>query len=558
MVLERLRQDAAAVVLVLFVVMDEWSDWYTREDPTRWVLPEILTARAEQFPDRDYFRFGNGPWLSYGAVNRRSNAVANALLELGLSPGESVSTMLPNCEDHLPIWFGILKAGGVQCPVNTAYKGDFLSWVLNLPRSRFLVISAEFLDRLSAVADQLPLLEEIIVWSPEISAVPVPPGLRSRSFGEFVAGAPESEPGVPVSWTDDARIMFTSGTTGRSKGVVKQHASDYFSGRTYNEVCGVTATDTLFSCLPLFHSNAQVLGAYPAMIAGARVAFVDRYSSTNFWQQVVDAEATVLNTVSAMNYFIWNTPTSPLDRAHRVSRIMAMPAPKDIYAGFEERFGIRFHEGYGLTETGMVTYVPPGESRPGSCGRSTPGFRVSVVDPSSDVPLPPNTPGEIVVDMALPNIVMRAYAGMPEKTAEDFRNLKLHTGDLGRMDQDGYLYFMDRVKDYIRRRGENVSSMEVERIVCQHEGVLEAAAVGVKATDGTGAEDEILICVIPRAEPPDPTELMAFLGERMPYFMVPRYVRFVDDLPKTPTARVQKVKLRDEGITMDTWDRERQ
>ena len=510
--------------------MDEWSDWYTREDPRRWVLPEILTARAEQFPARDYFRFGSGPWLSYGVVNRRSNAVANALLGLGVAPGESVSTMLPNCEDHLPIWFGILKAGAVQCPVNTAYKGDFLSWVLNLPRSRFLVISAEFLDRLAAVADQLPLLEDIIVWSPEISSAPVPPGLRARSFGEFVAGAPDSEPGVPVSWTDDARIMFTSGTTGRSKGVVKQHASDYFSGRTYNEVCGVTAADTLFSCLPLFHSNAQVLGAYPAMIAGARVAFVDRYSSTNFWQQVVDAEATVLNTVSAMNYFIWNTTPSPLDRAHKVSRIMAMPAPKDIYAGFEERFGIRFHEGYGLTETGMVTYVPPGESRPGSCGKSTPGFRVSVVDPSSDVPLPPNTPGEIVVDMALPNIVMRAYAGMPEKTAEDFRNLKLHTGDLGRMDEDGYLYFMDRVKDYIRRRGENVSSMEVERIVCQHAGVLEAAAVGVKATDGTGAEDEILICVIPRAEPPDPTELMAFLGERMPYFMVPRYVRFVDEI----------------------------
>ena len=555
-VLEPLRQDATTAGLVLFAAMDEWSDWYTHEDPTGWVLPQILTARATAHPERDYFRFADRPWLSYGEVNRRSNAIANALLEAGLAHGESVSTMLPNCEDHLPIWFGILKAGGVQSPVNTAYKGDFLSWVLNLPRSRFLIISTEFLDRLGVVADQLPYLEDIIVCSSDSSTASVRSGLRIRSFEDFVASSAEDEPGVSVAWTDDARIMFTSGTTGRSKGVIKQHASDYFSGRTYNEVCGVTAEDTLFSCLPLFHSNAQVLGAYPAMIAGARIAFVERYSSTNFWQQVVDAEATVLNTVSAMNYFIWNTPQSPLDRAHKVRRIMAMPAPKDIYADFEERFGIRFHEGYGLTETGMISYVPPGESRPGSCGKSTPGFRVSVVDPASDRPLPPNTPGEIVVDMALPNIVMRAYAGMPEKTAEDFRNLKLHTGDLGRMDDDGYLYFLDRVKDYIRRRGENVSSMEVERIVASHEGVLESAAIGVKSREGAGAEDEILICVVPQGDAPDPAALCAFLDERMPYFMVPRYVRFVDDLPKTPTARVQKVLLREEGITPDTWDRE--
>jgi carnitine-CoA ligase len=163
-------------------------------------------------------------------------------------------------------------------------------------------------------------------------------------------------------------VMFTSGTTGRSKGAVKQHASDYFSGRTYNEVCGVTADDTLFSCLPLFHSNAQVLAAYPAMIAGARVAFVERYSSARFWSQVVDAGATILNTVSAINYFIWNTPPGALDRAHTVSRIMAMPAPKDLYERFEERFGIRFIEGYGLTETGMVTYHPPGGGNsPGRC-----------------------------------------------------------------------------------------------------------------------------------------------------------------------------------------------
>ena len=477
--------------------MHEWSDWYRREDPTEWVLPAILRRRAEEHPDRDYLRVGDGAWLSYGEVNARANRVANALIARGLGPGEAVSTMLPNCEENLAVWFGIQKAGGVQCPINLAYRGDFLSWVLNLPRSRFLVIGDAHLDRLARIAGDLSHLEHVVVIPTGEREGP-DPGFRWETFAAF-ADAPDAEPGVEVSWTDDARVMFTSGTTGRSKGAIKQHASDYFSGRTYNEVCGVTEEDTFFSCLPLFHSNAQVLAAYPAMIAGARIAFAERYSSSRFWGQVVDAGATILNTVSAINYFIWNTPPGDLDRAHRVSRIMAMPAPKDIYDDFEERFGIRFIEGYGLTETGMVTYHPPGAPpRPGSCGVATPGFEVTVVEPGTDLPVPPLTPGEIVVDMRMPNIVMRTYAGMPEKTAEDFRNLKLHTGDLGMMDEDGYLYFLDRVKDYIRRRGENVSSMEVEAVVTGHADVLEAAAVGVKAGEGASAEDEILICLVMR------------------------------------------------------------
>ena len=249
---------------------------------------------------------------------------------------------------------------------------------------------------------------------------------------------------------------------------------------------------------------------------------------------MIDAEATVFNTVSAINYFIWNSPESDLDRAHAVTRIMAMPAPKDIYYEFQERFGIRFHEGYGLTETGMVTYVPPDiGGKPGSCGRSTPGFEVSVVDPESDMPQPPDTPGEIVVDMKIPNIMMRAYTGMPQKTADDFRNLKVHTGDLGKMDDEGYLYFMDRVKDYIRRRGENVSSMEVERIVASFDGIDEAAAIGVAAGEGAGSEQEILVCVVAEdGATPDCHALLSYCGERMPYFAVPRYVRVMDALPQ--------------------------
>jgi crotonobetaine/carnitine-CoA ligase len=542
----------------------DWSDWYAREDPTAWVLPEILRRRAEEHPDRPYLRFADGPWLGYGEVNARANRVANGLIARGVAPGESVSVLLPNCAELVPTWFGILKAGAVMSPINTAYKGDFLSWTINLVEARKLVISDLYLDRLDLIAGELPLLEHVVVMSTGAQEGP-DPSLPWETL-EALMDAPPSEPdGIAYSWTDDARIMFTSGTTGRSKGVIKQHAADYFSARSWIEVLsrlrGVAPGDlrdeTYFSCLPLFHSNAQVLCAYPALLAGARVAYVERFSGTRFWRQAIDAGATTFNGIGAMLYFLWNQDPSPLDRAHSVHTVSAAPAPRDIYRGFEERFGVTLTEGYGLTETGVATVMDPtAPPRLGSCGKANPGYEVSIVEPGTDRPLPPDTPGEIVVDMKIPNIVMRAYYGMPEKTAEDFRNLKLHTGDLGRMDDDGYFYFMDRVKDYIRRRGENVSSMEVEKVVNGHPRVAESAAIGVKAGEGASSEDEILIVCVPDGPPPDPVELTHWLAERMPYFMVPRYIRVVAGLPKTPTERVRKGPLREEGVTPDTFDRE--
>src|SRR4029453_16374977 len=545
--------------------MADWSDWYAKEDPTKWVLAEILKKRATETPDREYLKFADNPWVSYGEVNARANRVANALIARGVQPGESVSVMLPNCEEFVPVWYGILKAGAVMSSINTAYKGDFLSWTINLVEARKLVIADAYLDRLDLIKDELPRLEHVIVLRQGRQEGPDPDARwRSEDLGALLE-ASDAEPGLEYSWTDDARIMFTSGTTGRSKGVIKQNAADYFSARGLLEVVSATAgksvesleEDTFFSCLPLFHSNAQVLSGYPALVAGGRVAYVERFSSSKFWQQVIDAEATIFNSIGAVSYFIWNIPPSELDRAHKVHTCFAAPAPRDIYNEFQERFGVKFIEGYGLTETGMATYMDPTKPGvPGSMGKANPGYEVSIGGRGPDRPLPPETPGEIVVDMKIPNIVMRAYYGMPEKTAEDFRNLKLHTGDLGRMDGEGYFYFVGRVKGYIRGRGENVSSMEVERQVSGHPGVKEAAAIGVKAGEGASSEDEIMIVCVAEGQAPDPAELPQWLAERMPYFMVPRYIRFVGALAKTPTERVQKVKLREEGITADTFDRE--
>jgi crotonobetaine/carnitine-CoA ligase len=542
-----------------------WSDWYEREDPSTWVLADILRRRAEAHPDRPYLRYGDGPWRSYADVYARANRIANGLLARGVGRGASVSVMLPNCEEFVPVWFGVLRAGAVMSPVNTAYKGDFLSWTITLVEARTLVIADAYLDRLELIRGELPLLERVIVVPTGAGPSGEVRGVASETLAELEAAGHDGEPGVAYAWTDDARIMFTSGTTGRSKGVVKQNAADYFTARTQIEVMSATsgrgvdelADEVYFSCLPLFHSNAQVLCAYPALLCGARAAYVERFSATRFWQQVIDAGATTFNAIGALLYFLWNQPPSGLDRAHRVHTVGAAPAPKDVFHEFEARFGLRLMEGYGLTETGAVTYMDP--TRPvrlGSCGTATPGYEVTIVEPGTDRPLPPDTPGEIVVDQRVPNIIMRAYYGMPEKTAEDFRNLKLHTGDLGRMDADGYVYFMDRVKDYIRRRGENVSSMEVERQVSGHPAIRETAAIGVKAGEGASSEDEIMVVCVPEGEPPELAGFVAWMAERMPYFMVPRYIRFVDALPKTPTERVRKTELREQGVTADTADRE--
>jgi len=222
-----------------------------------------------------------------------------------------------------------------------------------------------------------------------------------------------------------------------------------------------------------------------------------------------------------------------------------------------ERFNISFMEGYGLTEVGQCTFMRPGEAfRVGSCGKESSGYEIKIVNPETDEELPRNTPGELVLRPRIPNICLHYYYKMPEKTVSDFRNLWFHTGDLCRMDEDGYIFFMDRVKDYIRRRGENISSFEVENLVASHPDIEEAAAVAVKvAEQGRYSEDEVMVVVIMKKDKKlDPAELIKYLVPIMPKFMIPRFVKFRDTLPKTPTNRVQKNKLRDEGITKDTWD----
>ncbi len=537
-------------------------EWYLKEDMTGWVLPEILKKQAKELGKKPFLQFGYNRPVSFYQTNQLANRIANGLMELGVKKQEKVAVYMPNSDDYVITWFGILKMCAVMVPINTAYVMDFLQYIIESSDAKVLFIDENYLDRLRPIARKLPQLESVIVWKKDGTLKPKKSGFKFKnmvSYSDFISSQSAKEPRVEITFMDYARLMYTSGTTGRSKGVMRPSAADYSSARNYIEIMDIGPDDVCFTCLPLFHSNAMVMTVYPALIRGAKAVVEEKYSARNFWKWIVDHKVTKFNLVGTICYFIWNTPPVPEEKQHCVKLVLGSPAPHDIIEEFMERFNIRFMEGYGLTEIGQCTWMRPGEPfRVGSCGKEAPNYEIKVVDPETDLEVSRGDIGEIVVRPRISNIMLHYYHKMPEKTVQDFRNFWFHTGDAGRMDKDGYIYFVDRVKDYIRRRGENISSFEVEKIVNSYPDIEESAVIGVKAEEGRYAENEIMIVVIPKGNKTvDPVDLIKFLEPKMPAFMIPRYVRSVKDLPKTGTQRTQKNKIREQGITKDTWDRER-
>ena len=535
-------------------------DWNTKSDQRNWTLPKVLKDQADSIPDKDFLQFSYEKALTFSQVNKQANKIADSLKKLGINKTDKVSVYMPNSLEICLAWFGILKNGSVMVPINTAYVMDFLQYIIESSDSKIIIIAEEYLERLANIQDRIPKIEKVIVWTRDKKDGFESNGYNKTeavSWNKFLSDGSEVEPSVEVTHLDHARLMYTSGTTGKSKGVVRPCAADYSSAQNYSSIIDLTNDDTVFTCLPLFHSNAMVMGVYPAMISGCKVVVEEKYSASKFWKWMKDFEITKFNLVGVMSYFMWNAPVVPEEKEHKVKLVLGSPAPHDIIEEFMERFNILFTEGYGLTEVGQCTFTRPNEPfRVGSCGKESPGYEIKIVNPETDEELPRNTPGELVLRPRIPNICLHYYYKMPEKTVSDFRNLWFHTGDLCRMDEDGYIFFMDRVKDYIRRRGENISSFEVENLISTHSNIEESAAIAVKLDEqGRHSEDELMIVIVLKEGLTlMPEELIEYLKPIMPKFMIPRFVRFRDSLPKTPTNRVQKVKLREEGITKDTWD----
>jgi crotonobetaine/carnitine-CoA ligase len=363
----------------------------------------------------------------------------------------------------------------------------------------------------------------------------------------------EDDPRIEIDFRSPACVLFTSGTTGVSKGAIISHHHEISFGDAFRAIVGMEAQDVSYNYLPFFHIAGKFV-FLATLLAGGRMLLRERFSLSDFWPDVRRHGCTVAISVGGICNMLNGLPPDPEDARNTLRIMYAVPIPPEIKTAFERRFDLALVEGYGSTETNLICYTTPEGAPHGSCGKASPLYDVRVVD-EADRELPPDTPGEIVVRGRYPHLLMLGYYGMPEKTVEAFANQWFHMGDRGRIDAEGWVYFIDRVKDAIRRRGENVSSFEVEQIILRHPDIVEAAAVAAKSEVG---EEEIkLVAVLRQGGRVEPEALLRWCLSEMPYFMAPRFIEFVDSLPRTPTQKVRKVDLRADAINARTWDCER-
>jgi crotonobetaine/carnitine-CoA ligase len=516
------------------------------------VLGKLIEDRAKKNGDRTFLRFKDLRF-SYMDMDRFSNRCAHAFQGLGVTKGDKVSIMLPNCPEYIFIWFGLSKIGSVEVPVNNSYKGEFLRHIVDQSDSKIFVVAAEFLDRLKLIEGSLSKLEKVIVMGEvsreEMKAFRVP----VIAWDDFFAASEEPVDVEVFPW-DPLSIIYTSGTTGLSKGALGCHNFWIVCAEKMLEYRDSRREDVFLTFLPLYHFNAQVLTTLITLIVEAEMVLLDRFSASRFWDEIRHYGATQFNYLGAVMPILAKQPERPDDLDNPARIALGAGCPPAVMAEVEKRFGIKCLEGFGMTEIGIPVHVRVDDRREGSCGKPMDIYEMKLVN-DQDEEVPPGENGEIIFRPRVPFVMMSEYYNMPEKTLEVYRNLWFHTGDLARKDEDGYFYFVDRKKDALRRRGENISSFEVERAINSHPKVLESAAVAAKSEL---AEDEVKICVVLKpGETLTPEELIEWVNDRMPYFAVPRFVEFMEALPKTPTERVQKYLLKQAGITPNTWDREK-
>lgn len=509
-------------------------------------LTAVLAQHVARQPDKLAVRDPERA-LGYGALYEESLALAGGLEALGVRAGEPVLLMLDNHLDGVIAWWALALTGRVEVPVNTAYKGSILVHVINNSGARAMVLEPGYLPLLAEVADRVPGLERVIVrGEPGLARLPA----RIAVSGWHELRGPRAQPVQLQPW-DLMGIMYTSGTTGPSKGVRVTQAHAY--GYSCPVVLGrATPDDVSLVTLPLFHIGGQWAGVYNSIIAGGSSVVLPRFSATSYWDDVRRYGCTYTLMLGAMANFLFQQPPSKDDRSHPMKHVLMVPVMAQLEA-FQQRFGVEsVGTAYGLTEGSTVLIAPSGQARPGATGVPRTDFDVRLVD-EHDMEVPCGKAGELVIRTHEPWSVMDGYHAMPEATVNAWRNQWLHTGDAFRIDDDGQYVFIDRMKDAMRRRGENVSSFEVEKEIMEHPAVLEAAVVAVASA---ATEDDILACVVLRPGMSlAPEELLAFLDRRLPYFMVPRYVDLMDELPKTPTAKIRKQALRERGVTAACFDR---
>ena len=511
------------------------------------VLGPILAAQAKAEGDRPYMSCGGRTW-SFREIDRVTRSLGRGLRALNVAKQDTVAMLLPNCAEFVFTWYACCVVGAVMVPINPSYTGVMLKYVLTDCDTRGLVVHRSLFAAL-ATLDGVTLgrLHWVAVVG-GIDGLDLPPGPGRYLDYAALCVADGPDPEVACDFRDIHCVMYTSGTTGPSKGVMLPNGHFFASSMTFLRALALTGDDVLFTPLPLCHGLASRLGVLPALMTGTHIVIAERFSASQFWQQVCECQATVAHTIFTIPPILKAQPVSPFERAHRLRAMYN--ASYD--AQFEQRFNVRLVEAYGVTETGLTIYTDWPQYKPGSCGKAHPNWEIDLVD-EFDRSVPDGESGELVCRPRLPFIMMAGYLNKPQETLRTMRNLWYHSGDFARRDEDGYFFFVGRMKERIRRHGENISGFEIERIVCMHPDVAECAAV---AHPAQGGEDDVR-CVIVRRAGSTLTEpaLVDWLASRMPHFMMPRYVEFVTDMPRTGSRKVEKYKLSADGLGPSAWDR---
>lgn len=513
------------------------------------VLPQRIGIVACDDADRTFIEVVDGPSVSYGTFHTEALRWATALERLGVRPGDQVAWMLPNGIDAALAWLGTAWLTARSVPVNVAYRGRMLQYTIDHSQAAVVVLSERYLDRLAEIAAELPRVTTIVVPDADRPEQDLPFAVLGRDA--FLRGAtPEARP--EPGRHDIAGVFYTSGTTGASKGVLVPWAQ--LHGVAAAMMQGLDEHRGWYSPLPMFHISG-IAPMYLTALLGDRIVIREAFSITDFLDDVTKYDCSSTVAMGAMVQFLLNQPPSDKDRATPLKYVGMAPVPQNVDE-FRERFGVAVYTGWNMTEASVPIcsdgWTVDASTWP-SCGRVRPGMEVRLVD-EHDEEVGVGELGELMLRADEPWTLNVGYLHMPDKTAEAWRNGWFHSGDAFTRDADGNYFYVDRKKDAIRRRGENISSMEVETEVNAHPDVLESAAV---ATPAEFSEDEVKVFVVPKAGAElTPEALIDFLIPRMAHYMVPRYVEIVAELPKTPTMKVKKHELRDLPNNDRTWDRE--
>jgi carnitine-CoA ligase len=481
--------------------------------------------------------------FTYAEMDQRSDSLAAGLAQLDIGRGERVAMLSPNRTELLELFYGVAKTGAAQVPLNAYLKGEFLAHQLRQSQSSVLITDAAGRDALAPLRDQLPDLRAVVLLD-EAEGDEIPYSTLATSA--------DTPPRVQITPDDVMSILYTSGTTGLPKGCVARHGYYLRSGTLIGNALEVNENDILFAGLPLFHSGARLVTVTLPLIFGIPAYLQTSFSARGYFPGAKQVGATLMIAVGAMGAAILATEPSEADRDHQVTRIMCAPLSLDAQATFRERFGVEpWVDIFGQTECMPTTLTALSSDRrdPNGCGIAAPDLEVALLDDDGNI-LEGEATGEICLRPQAPYAMFDGYFQQPEATLEAFRGLWYHSGDYGRRLPSGALAFVDRKKDCLRRRGENVSSIEVEQAIDGHPAVVESAVHAVPSNLG---EDDIKACVVVSARI-EPAELFAFFKNNLPYFAIPRYVELVEALPRNGVGRVMKHKLREAGVTAGTWD----